>query len=166
MTPFVNDEGEISRCPDCIKHENLNRRLEEELDNKDIVIKELQRKEKGWALENGKLRRLNEGDGWKHDPHYNDAFLAFKEWRSKCEHPRSQFTRDRFKVVRPWIANDKYGLRMVLLAIDGAAYDPFIVTRRNGTKKRLDDWERIFKDAGSIEEFACRAPIAELRAVG
>jgi hypothetical protein len=52
----------------------------------------------------------------------------------------------------------KYGEEMCHTAIDGARYDCFTTTRRNGSVKRHDDWELIFRNGPKFREFANRAP--------
>lgn len=156
--PYVDDNGQVCECPRC-------KRLDVLLDEKDLIIEELQKDIRRWAVRAGKLRREAEGDGWKHHPNYNDALIAFKEWKRQCNHPRSAFTADRFWLIQPFLEIEQYGLKVILMAIKGAAYDPWTTKRKNGTIKVHDGWEQIFKNAGTIEEFACRVPTAELKAV-
>jgi len=161
MSPWIDDNGQVGKCPICERREVL-------LDEKDMQIEGLQRDIRGWIVRCKEAQKESERKSLPDNhPHRNDAEIAFKEWRKRCDHPRSQFTASRFWLVVPFLESDKYGLKIVLQAIAGAEFDPYVVKRKNGTKKRFDSWEEIFKDAGSIEEFASRAPGAgpALRAV-
>lgn len=152
--PYVNDNGEVCDCPRC-------KRLDELLDEKDLIIEELQKDIRRWALRLGKARREDESGGWKQHHLYSRAETVFKEWKRACNHPRSPFTRDRFMAVLPFLENEKYGLPTVMMAISGAAFDPWVTKRKNGTPKRHDDWSKIFKNADEFEEFVNRAPSGE-----
>ena len=61
--------------------------------------------------------------------------------------------------------NHKYGstlldrVRLAARAIAGAGFDAFSTTRRNGSVKRFDEFERVFGDSGKFEEFVNRAPV-------
>lgn len=98
-------------------------------------------------------------------PLYNKAQDLFGEWQKLCGHPRAKWSTDRFKDAQPFLKADGYDL--CLLAIKGAAFDPYTKPRENGTLKRFDDWELIFKSRGKFEEFCNRAPkeaLAEYKA--
>jgi len=118
----------------------------------------LQRDVRAWSMRYGELKR-DKDIAAKHHPLYGDGELAFRHWKAACNHKRSPFTSDRFWLVLPFLENKKYGLKLVLRAIEGAEHDAFEVTRRNGSIRRFDEWERIFKNAGSFEEFCNKAPI-------
>ena len=155
--PFVNDNGEICPCPGCQRRDVL-------LDEKDMIIEELQIDVRRWALRNAALKRERNVPVDDH-PLYPDAEICFKEWKSRCNHPRSPFTADRFWLVVPFLENEKYGMRAVMTAISGAAYDPYEVRQKNGKVKKLDGWDYIFKNADTFESFVNRAPTSALRAV-
>lgn len=121
------------------------------------VIAGLQRDIRSWSMRYADLKRDRDISAKTH-PRYEDAKLAFKHWQHACNHKRSPFTSDRFFAVLPFLENPKYGLKLVNRAIDGAAFDAFEVRRRNGSMKRFDEWERIFKNAGNFEEFCNKAP--------
>lgn len=89
-------------------------------------------------------------------PLWDEARELFAYWAVKCRHPKSKWTADRFWQVEPLLS--EYGLAMCKRTIDGAAYDPYTTNRRNGTVKRHDDFELLFRNAGKLEEFANRAP--------
>lgn len=81
----------------------------------------------------------------------------FEYWQAKCNRQRSKLTPDRFDAIRnalEW----KYTVQQIRLAIDGAAYDPFITRRKNGTECRHNDLELILRDGKHIESNACKAP--------
>jgi hypothetical protein len=92
------------------------------------------------------------------------AKRLFGEWKLACNHKRSPFTTDRFWQVEPYLTNTRYAkgeqerIDLCRRAIAGAAFDPFVTRRRNGSTKRHDDWELIFRDSSKFEEFCCRAP--------
>jgi hypothetical protein len=117
----------------------------------------LQRDVRGWAARYAELKR-DKSQAAKQHPLYPDAEIAFKHWQAACNHKRSQFTADRFWLVQPFLDNPKYGLKIVMQAIEGAAFDAYEVRRKNGSTKRFDEWERIFANTGSIEDYANRAP--------
>jgi hypothetical protein len=81
----------------------------------------------------------------------------FDYWSETCRHPNSKLTPDRFDSIRGALERG-YTEAQIKRAIDGAAFDPFITRRRNGTEKRHDDIELICRDGKRLEEFACKAP--------
>ena len=90
------------------------------------------------------------------------AERLFDEWKRLCNHPRSDFDWQRFESVKPYLK--KHGFDKCLLAVQGAAHDPYKKPRANGTVKRFDGFQQsIFKSAESFEEFCCRAPAAALK---
>lgn len=146
-----SENGEIKApCQRCPEHEQERQRLED-------VISGLQRDIRGWSARYEELKR-DKAQSAKHHKHYSEVEIAFREWKRLCNHPRSQFTADRFWLALPYYENKEYGLKMMIRAVKGAAFDPFITTRRNGTTQRHDGWELIFRDAGKFEEFVNKAP--------
>lgn len=117
----------------------------------------LQRDIRGWRARYHELKR-NKSVEAKNHPLYADVETVFREWQRACNHPRSPLTADRFWLAVPYFENPKYGMKMAMRAVKGAAYDPYITRRKNGTLKRHDGWELIFRDAGKFEEFVNRAP--------
>lgn len=138
--------GEVlDGCPNCADFDNQ--------------LTGLTRDIRGWRHRYGELKRDKAKEACEH-PLWEEAGKAFRHWQKVCRHERSGFQSDRFWLVEPYLKErKKYGLEMVMRAIDGAAFDPYITTRKNGTKKKHDDWELIFKHSGKVEEFANRAPI-------
>lgn len=92
------------------------------------------------------------------------AKRVFDYWRDRCRHPRCAFTIERFRLIEPFLTDSQYGETLperealCRRAIDGAAYDPFITKRKNGTSKRHDGIELIFRSPEKFEEFCNRAP--------
>lgn len=87
---------------------------------------------------------------------FPSAKRLFEFWKERCNHPRSDFTAERFSQVLPHLRD--LGEEMCHRAIEGAAYDPFTTTRKNGTVVRHDSWGLIFRSRDKTEEFANRAP--------
>lgn len=138
----LTDEGEVlDECPGCAYLED--------------VVAGLERDVRGWTARYAELRRDRELDAKSH-PLYEPAKELFGYWKLKCRHGKSRFSADRFEIARPLI--EKYGEAVCRKAIDGAAYDPFTTTRKNGSTQRHDGWELVFRDAGKLEDFANRAP--------
>jgi hypothetical protein len=70
----------------------------------------------------------------------------------------ADFNAERFFLVERFLKNKKYGPEYCLRAVAGIAYDHFPTRRRNGSVKRYDEWERVFKNAKEIEERFAAAP--------
>lgn len=147
-----DDHGEVREtdCPHCKR--------------KNDEIAGLERDIRGWAVRYRELERNLAVDAREH-PMWKVAEGIFREWRTLCRHPRSPWTPDRFWLIEPFLTSARWGKeldeRIVLCrrAVAGAAFDAFTVTRKNGTAKRFDEWERIFgKGAGGFEDMCNRAP--------
>lgn len=137
------DTGEvIPGCPHC-------QELKDELSG---AMRDL----RAWRARYAALVRDKEAEA-ESSQHWPEALKAFEYWRSECKHPRSDWCADRFDLVVPFLKKD--GMPFVLRAIDGASFDPFTTERKNGTKKRHDDWGLIFRDRDHFESFVNRAPI-------
>lgn len=107
------------------------------------------------------LRRDKEREA-KRSEYWPQAVEAFTYWKQTTGHPRSQFTADRFFLLEPFLKKD--GLDLVILAIDGAAYDPHVASRpnRNGKIETYDALETIFKSRASFERHVNRAPVKRI----
>lgn len=81
----------------------------------------------------------------------------FDYWREACRHPNSKLTSDRFDAVR-WALDAGYSEEQIRMAVDGAAFDPFITRQRNGRDKRHDDLALICSNGKRVESYACKAP--------
>jgi hypothetical protein len=130
---------------------------------------------RAWRTRHANLKR-DKGKEARDHQLWPEAIKLFDLWRRKCNHTRSAFTTDRFFLVLPFLgptptsllaAAERLGLKenpnpygpiICERAILGAAFDPYSSKRRNGSTKRHDDWELIFRGAGKVEEFANRAP--------
>lgn len=137
--------------------------LKGELARSADVIAGLQRDVRGWAVRFRELQRDRAAEAREHDL-WPIGERVFREWKRACRHPRSPWTPDRFWQAQPFLSDPGYGERvedretLLLRAVAGAAFDPHTARRRNGSIKRYDDWDLIFRNAGKVEEFACRAP--------
>lgn len=120
-----------------------------------------EREVRAWRARFADLARDKDAEARKH-PLYTRAEGLFNEWRILCRHPRAKWSPDRFKVVQPFLKSDGYDL--CLLAIQGAALDPYTKPRANGSIKRFDDFELVFRDRYKFEEFCARAPAEALKA--
>jgi hypothetical protein len=127
------------------------------------IIAGLQRDIRGWTIRYRELERDLAADARAHEC-WPIGERVFREWRRACKHPRSVWTADRFWTAAPFLSDPRYGDTpitrelLAMRAIAGAAYDCYATKRRNGSVKRHDDWDLIFRSAGKFEEFACRAP--------
>lgn len=98
-------------------------------------------------------------------PMWAPGEILFREWRTLCKHPNSKWTPDRFWDIEPFLTNGKYApteqgrIDLCRRAIAGAAFDCFVTQRKNGSAKRHDDWDLIFRNASKFEEFCNRAPL-------
>lgn len=150
---LVNSDGEIvgeqeaGHCANC-------RVMEDQIDG-------LERDVRAWRARFADLARDVEKEAKRH-PLYEKAEELFGEWQTLTGHTRAKWSPDRFQVARPFLKSDGYDL--CLLAIQGAAYDPYTKPRTNGSVKRFDDWELVFKSRGKFEEFCNRAPKEALAA--
>ena len=139
----------------------------------------LQRDVRGWAARYAELKRDREAEA-KESPVWPAALRVFDYWRRECKHPRSEFTLDRFEMIRPHLerlaapkkgrpdsAEDRiaHAEAVCKLAVDGIAFDPYISDRKNGTKKRNDGWHLIFETADRFENRCNSAPIERIREV-
>lgn len=142
----------------------ITQRLEDEVSSLTRALRA-----EGVRYEN--LKRDKEAEARKSEV-WPAAKRVFDYWRRECKHPRSVFTLDRFELIRPFLEKlgdkkksspERLGEAEALCkrAIDGAAHDPFVTERRNGTKKRHDGIDLIFRNADKMEEFCNRAPIAK-----
>lgn len=122
---------------------------------KDDQIAGLERDIRGWRARYADLARDREADARQH-PLWDEAKALFGEWKLACGHPRCRFDAGRFELVKPFL--ERYGVELCRRAIAGASFDPFTTTRKNGSVKRHDDWELVFRNAGKFEEFCNRAP--------
>lgn len=140
--PIANMKtGELSDCEGCTEAGHMIAGLESTIRSQAAVI--------------SKLRVDRERDARNH-PRWNQVREVHEYWQRHCGHPRSKFNAERFWLMLPFYEED--GPEVMRRSIDGAAFDPFTTPRKNGTTKRFDDVELIFRNRGKFEEFANRAP--------
>lgn len=141
---LVDENGELREggCPECAA-------LRDQLAGAEGEIRSLRAR-----LAQAKRDREAKAHGHRHWPR---VLELFGYWKEKCSHPNSRFSVDRFEVAEPIYR--EYGYDLCKRAIDGAAFDPFTSTRKNGSIKRHDDWDLVFRSRGKFEEFCNRAPL-------
>lgn len=143
LHPIDPDTGEIT-CPECLERQR--------------VLDELTRKYHGALAQIGRLRNDTETEARRHAL-WPQALAHHDYWRDICNHPRSEFTAERFWLCERFVrADEEDGTDYAMRAIEGAAFDPMTRERRNGTVERYDSWELIFRDRGKFESFVSRAP--------
>jgi hypothetical protein len=103
----------------------------------------------------GKLKRTT--DASRDHADWDRCLGLFRTWQRATGHTRSRFTSDRFKAALPFLS--AYEDEMIIRAISGLAFDPYISRRKNGTEQRHDGWDLLFKSADKLEEFSNRAPL-------
>jgi hypothetical protein len=138
--------------------------LKTELDRRNKIISGLHRDVEGWAVRHRQAVEDKAQEAREH-PCWPVGGLLFVGWRRLCNHPRSPWTPPRFWVCEPFLTSPHYGktltvrVELCARAVKGAAYDPWVKQRKNGTTERMDDWEKwIFHSSGKFEDFCCRAP--------
>lgn len=89
---------------------------------------------------------------------YSEGARWHAIWREKCRHPNCEYGPEEFWLILPFLKH-KTKRKFIAVAIEGAAFDPYFYRRKNGTVKRCDEWERIFKKGGGyFREFVAKAP--------
>lgn len=138
----IDDQGEIApACPSCEAISVQLRGAETEL--------------RAWRVRYENLKRDLEREA-REDAKWPQAVEVFNAWRVLLSHKGCKWDGKRFFLVRPFLEKD--GVAMCQRALAGAWFDAWAPTRRNGTAKRLDEWDRVFKDRSHFEEFANKAP--------
>lgn len=148
---LVNTEtGEVhEKCPGC--------------QVKDDEIEGLQGTIRSQAAKITALKRDREREAREHQL-WPVAVEVVRVWRVMCRHGRASFGAAEFELIRPILQEKRYGKDleerklMCLRAIAGAAFDPFISQRRNGSRKRHDDLDLIFRSRSKFQEFCNKAP--------
>ena len=121
------------------------------------------------------LKRDKDAEAEK-SPVWPAALRVFDHWRQKCRHPRSQFTRDRFEMIRPFL--EKYGDKkkpgperlaeaeaLCKLAVEGIALDHYESPLKNGKTMHHTGWHLIFGEADLFEKRCNSAPAERIREV-
>jgi hypothetical protein len=125
-----------------------------ELTDKCPTCAEWSRKYNGVLSQLGQMRAAMDAD--RNHELFPDAKRLFDFWKERCNHPRSEFTPERFKECLPHLRD--LGEATCRRAIEGAAFDCYTTTRKNGTIHRHDGWSLIFRSREKVEDFANRAP--------
>ena len=139
------------------------------------AIAGLQRDIRGWAARFEQLKRDKEGQA-KESPVWPAAVRVFDYWKRQCKHPRSQFTLDRFEMIRPFL--EKYGDKrkpeperlveaeeLCKLAVDGIALQHYEEPLKNGKTMHHTGIHLIFGEADLFEKRSNSAPAERIREV-
>ncbi len=121
------------------------------------TIDGLQRDIRGWAWRYAELERDKDAEARGHQL-WGLGREHFNVWRSLCNHPRSEWTAERFALALPYLKSKTYE-PLIDRAIAGIAYDPFVTKRKNGTRQRHDGWHLLFKGTDQFESYVNRAPL-------
>lgn len=172
---------DVAALPDVVIHPGTGeqiqlggmvQRLEDE-------VAGLQRDIRGWAARHAELKRDKDAEAEGSEV-WPVALRVFNYWRIQCKHPRSEFTTDRFEMIRPHLekliapgkgkakdlpARIAHAEAVCKLAVDGIAFDPYVSQRKNGTKKRNDGWHLIFGSRDQFENRCNAAPLDRIREV-
>jgi hypothetical protein len=130
-------------------------RVDDELQRAQDEIVGLLATTRAQASRIGRLKRTE--DASRDHADWNRCLGLFRTWQRATGHTRSRFTSDRFKAALPFLS--AYEDEMIIRAISGLAFDPYVSRRKNGTEQRHDGWDLLFKSADKLEEFANRAPL-------
>ncbi len=140
----IDSNGEVSDyqgCPHC-------RELQDQLDGAGKEIR-------GWRTRYAMLKRDKEGEA-RDSQLWPAAISLFKQWQTEANHPRSQWTAERFFLAEPFIR--RHGIELCGQAVKGHVFDPYVTTRKNGTIKRFDSWDLLWRDEAHFEEAVNRCP--------
>ena len=116
---------------------------------------ELDRKWQAALRQISRLRNDRQREAKTH-PRLREINEVIDLWKELCNHRNAETSPDRVLMVAPFL--EKHGLEMCKRAVRGRAFDHYVTTRKNGTKKRHDGLDLIFRDADHFEESANRAP--------
>lgn len=142
---IVTEDGEIvpfDGCPNC-------QALEDQLAGAENNVRSMR-------AQMAKLKREIAGEVDKDHALFPMAVSLFRYWQEKCNHPGTDFTADRMKMLLPLLK--RHGPAECREAIRGAAFDPFIVTYKNGRRHKHDGWHQIFASEDKFQSFRQRAP--------
>lgn len=143
------ETGEVVDSPELERALTQIRMLERDLAGKRLKIADLER-------DYDKIRDQH--------PRRRDIERVHAYWQKRCGHPRARLDNPEFFAIASllllggkrhpefaWPEDFK-------AAVDGAAYDPFVTTRKNGTRNRHDSLGLIFRDAAHMRDFIAKAP--------
>ena len=134
------ETGEVS-CPHCLG-------LQDQLDGAHKEIK-------AWRARYANLVRDRQADAEAHAL-WPQAVRLFAVWKNLTGRKRSDFKADRFEQCLPFLK--AHGQDMAVRAIVGIAFDHFSDHRKNGSRRKFDSWELLFRNMDRTEECANRAP--------
>lgn len=80
----------------------------------------------------------------------------FRLWQRLTGHEKTELTADRMKLALPF--HNRHTDAEIRQAIRGAAFDPYVTQLKNGTEKRHDGWDLIFRNEDKFSDFSERAP--------
>lgn len=141
----LTDDGEVvpfDGCPNC-------QALEDQLAGAENNVRSMR-------AQMAKLKREIAGEVDKDHALFPMAVSLFRYWQEKCNHPGTDFTADRMKLLLPLLK--RHGPAECREAIRGAAFDPFVVTYKNGCRHKHDGWHQIFASEDKFQSFRQRAP--------
>ncbi len=141
VDPETGELHDLAPCPTCAEASDVIAGLERTIRSQGATIVRIQRNRASDA-ENHEL--------------YPVAELIYEHWKARCTHPRAKFGWQEFEQIQPFLA--KHGEEMCRRAVEGIAFDHFTDMRRNGTTRRHDGWELLFRNSTKFMEFANRAP--------
>lgn len=139
----------------------------------------LQRDIRGWASRYGELKRDRQAEA-EESPVWPAALRVFDYWRQQCRHPRSEWTLDRFEMIRPHLERSNTGKgkaakltpdliarneEICKLAVDGIAFDPYTTVGKNGRQIVHDGLHLVFGDTDALEKRCKMAPAERIREV-
>lgn len=125
---------ELDECPSCVEYERDLRRKNAQLNEMRRNKEAKARGESLWPI----------------------AVELFNYWKVRCNHPLMKWHFERYELIEPYLR--EYGEEKVRLAIEGAAFEAFETERKNGTIKKHDGWDLIFRNPDKFMEFVERAP--------
>lgn len=148
LRTVVDEHGAVlkqdeSDCPSCVELRDEVKGL-----NRDLTT---------WRIRCANLERDKEADA-RANGMWQLAQRLFLVWKQLTNHMRSDFTATRFYDCEPYLRNKKYGPTIIARGIVGISHDPFVTTRRNGTKHRHDGWDLLFRNTDKFEEYVNCAP--------
>ena len=110
---------------------------------------------RSWRTKHANLKRDKEAEMRRHEL-FPKITELWSYWQRVCRHPLSVMDVKHFDLIRPFL--EKYGETMVRRAIDGAGFDPYTDTQKNGAIQRYDRWPTIFKNTTTFEVHVNKAP--------
>jgi hypothetical protein len=134
---------------------------------------------RGWRTRHANLLRDKEAEA-EESPVWPAAVRVFDHWRKACKHPGSEWTYDRFELIRPHLERSNKGKgkaskltpeliarneEICKLAIDGIAFDPYVTQAKNGRSICHDGLHLIFGSADLLEKRCKMAPVERIREV-